>query len=147
MVLDFNVNYLSVIVAAIVSFVIGWIWYGPLFGKQWRAYMNISKKDMAKSKDKNMAKAQQQAMTKSIIGGFITQLIMAYILAALFVSLGILTVGTGLTLAFFIWLGFVATIGLGIVLWEQKPFGLYLINSLLWLVGLLAMAIVLTVWP
>lgn len=28
-------NILAVIVGAIVAFLVGWIWYGPLFGKKW----------------------------------------------------------------------------------------------------------------
>ena len=30
-----EINYLAVIVAAIVGFSIGSLWYGPLFGKTW----------------------------------------------------------------------------------------------------------------
>ena len=30
-----NVSWLAVIVGAIVSFLVGWAWYGPLFGKKW----------------------------------------------------------------------------------------------------------------
>ncbi len=30
-------NILAVIVGAIVAFLVGWIWYGPLFGKKWAA--------------------------------------------------------------------------------------------------------------
>src|SRR3989344_3541804 len=41
------------------------------------------------------------------------------------------------------WIGFVAPAMLGQVLWEQKPFSLYLINVGYWLVSFVAMAIVL----
>jgi len=41
------------------------------------------------------------------------------------------------------WIGFVAPAMLGQVLWEQKPFSLYLINAGYWLVSFIAMAIVL----
>jgi hypothetical protein len=34
MILD--INWLAVLVAAIVTFVLGGLWYGPLFGKVWR---------------------------------------------------------------------------------------------------------------
>jgi len=30
-----NINWLSVIIAAVSSFMVGGIWYGPLFGKAW----------------------------------------------------------------------------------------------------------------
>jgi hypothetical protein len=34
MILD--INWLAVLVAAVVTFVLGGLWYGPLFGKVWR---------------------------------------------------------------------------------------------------------------
>lgn len=33
--LDFNLNWLAVLVAAIVHMVIGSLWYGPIFGNVW----------------------------------------------------------------------------------------------------------------
>lgn len=30
---------LAVVLAAVVSMIVGWLWYGPLFGKQWMALM------------------------------------------------------------------------------------------------------------
>ena len=32
-----DINWLAVLVAAVVTFVLGGVWYGPLFGKVWRA--------------------------------------------------------------------------------------------------------------
>lgn len=32
-----EINWLAVLVAAVVTFVLGGLWYGPLFGKTWRA--------------------------------------------------------------------------------------------------------------
>ena len=36
-----DVNWWAIIVAAIVKFVIGGIWYMPLFGKQYRELMGV----------------------------------------------------------------------------------------------------------
>lgn len=30
-----NINLLAVLVATLSTFLVGWIWYGPLFGKAW----------------------------------------------------------------------------------------------------------------
>jgi hypothetical protein len=35
--MSLDVNWLAVIVAAVATFVLGGVWYGPLFGKVWRA--------------------------------------------------------------------------------------------------------------
>ncbi|HLD39833.1 MAG TPA: DUF1761 family protein, partial [Candidatus Nanoarchaeia archaeon] len=32
-------NYLAVLVAAIAAYVVGFLWYGPVFGKKWMALM------------------------------------------------------------------------------------------------------------
>lgn len=32
-----DINWLAVLIAAVVTFVLGGLWYGPLFGKVWRA--------------------------------------------------------------------------------------------------------------
>ena len=37
-----DVNWLAVIVGAVVAFIVGWLWYSPaLFGKQWAAGNNV----------------------------------------------------------------------------------------------------------
>ena len=36
-----SVNWWAVIVATIVKFALGAIWYQPLFGKQWRALQGV----------------------------------------------------------------------------------------------------------
>ncbi|TME70083.1 MAG: DUF1761 family protein, partial [Chloroflexi bacterium] len=40
MAVNFGVNYLAVVVAAVVALVIGFIWYSPrVFGNRWMAYL------------------------------------------------------------------------------------------------------------
>lgn len=45
-------NWIAVIVAALVAFAVGGIWYGPLFGKAWMAEVGFTEED---AKDSNMA--------------------------------------------------------------------------------------------
>jgi len=47
-----ELNYLAIIAAAIASMLIGWLWYGPLFGKQWMKLAGLKKSDMKKMKKK-----------------------------------------------------------------------------------------------
>jgi hypothetical protein len=47
-----HINYIAVIVVTILSFVIGGLWYGPLFGKPWMKEMNMTEEDAKKA---NMA--------------------------------------------------------------------------------------------
>jgi len=40
-----NVNWIAVIVGAIVAYGIGWVWYGMLFGKRWSEGLGIKVPD------------------------------------------------------------------------------------------------------
>lgn len=39
-----SINYLAVLIAAVASMIIGFLGYGPLFGKAWMRLMNFDKK-------------------------------------------------------------------------------------------------------
>lgn len=49
---DFDINWLSILAAAVASLVIGFLWYGPLFGKAWMAASGMTEE---KIKGGNMA--------------------------------------------------------------------------------------------
>ena len=129
------VNYLAILVAAVVAYVIGALWYSPLlFGKMW---MSLSKVDPKKMK---------MNPAPGYIIGFLTTLIMAYVLGFFLELSEAATAVDGLTTAFWIWLGFLATTMLGSVLWEGKPLKLYVLNAAHSLVSILIMGVVLAVW-
>ena len=90
-----GINYLAVLVAAIAGFALGAGWYGAL-GKQWMAAAKVTRADLSTSK------------TVFLIAA-ICQLVMAFLLAGVMGHLGRVDVAGGLTIAFFLWLGFVAT--------------------------------------
>ena len=132
-----EINNLAVLVAAIASMVIGFLWYGPLFGNQWKKLMGFTDKSM-----KGMKMTPMQAM----IGGFISTLLMAYILAHFVDYVQAKTIVEGIEAGFWIWLGFIATVQIGMVLWEGKPFKLFALNTLHYLVTLATMGAILAVW-
>jgi hypothetical protein len=138
------INYLAVIVSAIATMVIGFLWYGPLFGKTWSMLMGW--KDMSPEKMKEM---QKQAMPGYVVS-FIGALVMAYILAHALTYASAYTnmfgLSAGLMVGFWSWFGFVAPVTLGAVLWDKKPWTLWLINSGYYLVTLLVMGAILAVW-
>lgn len=136
------INYMAVLTAAVVSMVVGFLWYGPLFGKMWIKEMGWSKTDMEKAKKKGMAK-QYGLM-------FVGSLVMSYVLAhaTIFASayMHVTGVPAGLMSGLWNWLGFVAPVTLGSVLWEGKSWKLWGLNNGYYLVTLLAMGTVLAVW-
>ncbi|HSR41197.1 MAG TPA: DUF1761 domain-containing protein, partial [Longimicrobiales bacterium] len=64
------INWLAVVVAAVSTFILGGLWYGPLFGKTWMAASGMTEE---KAKQGNMA---------MIFGvSFLLQLVAAAVLA------------------------------------------------------------------
>ena len=119
--------------------VIGALWYSPvLFGKAWMKLKGISKKDIEKAKQKGMA--------KSYITMFVALLVMYTVLDYIIVISGATTIMAGATIGFIIWLGFIATVMLNTVLWDNQPMKLYMINVLHYLVVLLIAGAILAVW-
>ena len=136
------INYLAVLAAAIVNMIIGFLWYGPLFSKQWVALSGISSEQLEKAKAKGMG--------KSYFIAFLGSLAMSYVLAhaLVFAStyLHVQGIQAGLTGGFWNWLGFVIPVTLGSVLWEQRPWKLWFINIGYYLITLMAMGIILSLW-
>jgi hypothetical protein len=128
------VNWLAVFVAALSGFVIGFPWYGALFGKPW---MRLSGMTKEKSAEANMA---------VVFGGaYVLNLVSAAGIALLNGEHAGWMFGlhTGLAGAFF----FVAP-ALGVIyLFEQKPFKLWLINAGYQIANFAAMGAVIGAWP
>lgn len=130
--LNYGVDYLSIVITAVVGFVVGFVWWGPLFGKKWAKLMSMSEKDMRKAKEKGLA--------KPMVIMAVTNLIMAYVLAVLLLVTGM----SALSLACHVWFGFVASIMVGSVLWENRSWNLFWLNSIGWLVTISVMALTLS---
>ncbi|MBI2573004.1 DUF1761 domain-containing protein [Candidatus Woesearchaeota archaeon] len=130
-----SINYVAVLVAGLIQFVLGGLWYGPLFGKLWMRLMKIDPKKM-----------KPTHMAWRYVGGLLTALLMTFILAH-FVSYAVATTALeGVFVGLIAWLGFIATVAFGSVLWEQKPFSLYVLNVGYYLVCLLISGAILAVW-
>ena len=135
---EVNVNYSAVLVCGIISMVLGALWYGPLFSKKWIAYMDFTPEQIETGKKKGM--------TTSYLVNFIGALVMAYVLSHIIDFAQAETVSRGLQTGFWVWLGFVATVSLGSVLWEGRPTGLYILNNAYQLLALLINGAILAVW-
>ncbi len=135
----FEANYFAVFVSAVVVFVIGFLWYGPVFGKIWMREMKLT--------DKDKKRAQEQGMGKQMFLNFIGNLVMVYVLAYFVFVFGISTILGAVQLGFLVWIGFfAATTLLGGVLWENKSWALYFFNATYWLVNLIVVSAILAVW-
>jgi hypothetical protein len=123
---------MAVVVSGIAAWVIGAFWYSSLlFGKQWM--------QMAALKD-----IRPNPITYLV--GLLAYIVSAYVLANILAVFNATTALSGMQVSFWIWLGFVATITLGSVLYEQKPFGLFVLNNAYNLISYLVMGAILAVW-
>lgn len=139
--MEVPINYLAVLVSAIAAVVIGALWYGPVFGKPWMKMMGF---DMAAMKGMKMTPIG------AMIGGFITSLLMAYVLSHIYVFastyMGTAGVMGGLSSGFWIWLGFAVPMTGASYLFEGKPLKLWVLNAAYYLVVLLAMGAIIGAW-
>jgi len=96
-----GLNYLAIVIAAVVAWLAGAAWYMTL-GKIWTAALG-------KTLEEAHAARQQPGAYLPFISAFIAELIMAWVLAGLLGHIGALTLRGGLISGAFCWLGFVIT--------------------------------------
>ena len=136
-----DINYLAILVSGVATMVLGFIWYGPLFGKRWSTLMGYNISDPQK-----MAQ-MQKAATPAYIASFITSLIQAAVLAGFLAIIGPSSATIIFGTAFCLWLGFIATIQLTQIMFSQKPKALLPIDAGYWLAVMLVMAAIIGYWP
>ncbi len=136
------VNYLAVVVSTIVMMGLGYMWYGPVFGKQWRALMGFTKESMEAAKKKGMGKSYAIMALGALAMSFVLSHSLVFASTYLHTS----GVAAGLQVGFWNWLGFVVPVSMGTVLWEGKPWKLWFINAGYYLVGLLLIGVLLALW-
>jgi hypothetical protein len=69
--MTFTPNYLAILVAAISTVVLGFLWYGPLFGKPWMKLMDIDPSKMSKEAMKGMNKTYALMSIGSLVLAYV----------------------------------------------------------------------------
>ncbi|HJP87099.1 MAG TPA: DUF1761 domain-containing protein [Gemmatimonadaceae bacterium] len=137
------INYLAVLVSAIIMFALGGLWYSPaLFAKRWIALQNKTEEQMrAEAASANMAVlyfiaficAFLQAWVMAMVIGHMSQMEdMGVAHAAIFSAL--------------LWLGFAGATSYATSIFSGQPKTLWAINSFYNLVSFLIAGIILAVW-
>lgn len=130
-----TLNIPAVLVAAVLSFVIGGMWYSPmLFGKAWMAENKLSEADL------------QQGSSARIFGfAFLWSLVMAFNLGMFLNDPGT-TTAWGATAGFLAGFGWIA-MGIFIIgLFERRSTRYMLINAAYMVVSLTLMGLVIGAW-
>ena len=132
-----DINFVGVILAAIASQALGMIWYSSFgFGKTWMKLAGVQ------------PDFKPKGMGRSYFLSFLAAIIMAYVLALFIVNSPPANISSAIQLAFWVWLGFVATTNISEYLFspQPKPMGLFALNAGYHLVSLIVMGIVLSIW-
>ena len=126
-----ELSLLTILVAAIMGFVVGGIWYGPIMGQRWLVAVGLTEADV------------QNGSMPMIYGfAFVLSLIASAMLAWLLSAFANLEVFEKILVALGIAAGFIVpAIGTN-YLFSQKSRGLFLIDATYWLLFYLAMGTV-----
>ena len=106
-----SVNYLAIVVGAVLSMVIGAFWYGPLFGKKWLEIVGVNSTDL------ETRKKMQKAAGPLYIVQFLMTLFQVLVLAHLIADT---TKVSGLARSLWIWAAFVVPTLAGSTMWTNE---------------------------
>src|SRR5680860_40181 len=128
-----NINWLSVLIAAISSFLLGGIWYGPLFGKAWMVETGFNEEDLKK---RDLRKTFGFSLVLAFIAALVLEMFIGAEADSTFGAMAGLLAG----------IGWVSTM-LGILyLFEMKSLKAYFINAGYCVVTPTAMGLILGAW-
>lgn len=136
-----HLNLLAVLVAAISTMLVGFLWYSPaLFRKAWMKEMGHDPNDKAKAEEmkKSAAPAYAGSLVASLLSAFVLALFLHWTRAE-GAQIGAMT-------GFHVWLGFVATVQFTGALFSKQSMKLFAINTGYQLVSYLVMGAILGAW-
>jgi hypothetical protein len=134
-----KIKYPAVIVATLVYFILGGLWYSPLlFANKFIQLMNWTPEQLRQMESQNHG--------KELAIAFVMSFLLVYILAHFVQYTKATTAIGGIQTAFWLWLGFIVTTQVPSVLFEGRSFGVFLIHVGYQLVGCVLAGAVLAVW-
>ena len=130
-----DVNYLAVLVAGLLSMVIGFIWYSmSVFGKPWMKESKLTMKDIGNGPGPGYALVT------------VGSLLQAYVLAHFIDFTNATTLIEGATTGIWVWVGFVATAYAATYVFSQRSLKLWAIDACYFLAVLIVQGALLAVW-
>jgi hypothetical protein len=129
------INWLAVIVAAIIRMAVGFVWYSPpVLLKPWQALTGVTPETM------------RAGMGKALGIDVLASLVMAFILLHAVTYAGATDIFTGAAVGALNWLGFMATLMISLWGYENRSLKLIAINLGNNLIALVLMGALLAVW-
>lgn len=145
MVPELYVNWYAVAAAVIANIVIGFVWYGPLFGAAWMREMGLApdfKPEAAQVKRSLLLMASGALLTSVVLACGIEVMRPSSWQAGADAA----DYKFGLLAALAAWMGFCVPMLLGSVAWENRSWRLFRINAGYQLAALLAAGQILAHW-
>jgi hypothetical protein len=139
--MEMNINIIAILVAVVANFILGFIWYTPLFGKAW------AKENGFDTSVKPTSGELAKGMIFMVIGNFFLAYVFAHNIAAWSYVPGMDQMSPLVSVAnsvVFTWLGFYLPVDIGVVTWEKKSWKLFFINTGYHFTMLLVAALILT---
>lgn len=132
------INYWAVLVAGIVFWLIGFLWFSVIIGKSWAA--EIQKHGI------KLEKVTPNRMAKKSIWTLIFNLIVAFGVAIFVVSLGVHAFAPSLVLGLILGICFAAAVMIPAYLWESRSFKLSFYDIFYPFIGIVISSIIIGLW-
>ena len=141
------INYFAILVCGVASVVLGFIWFGPLFGKTWMRLAGMPDDAMERAKaDPAMKRKMYTGYFIAFVAALIGAVVLDHNLVFGSAYLHMSGLSAGFQAGFWNWLGFTVPPTLGMVLWEGKSWKLWTIINAYWLLLFLIMGAILALW-
>ena len=133
---ELKINHLAVLVAVVLQFVLGFLWYGPLFGEAWMEMVGL---------DMDTVMADPAGAGEWITNAF-ASITGIYLLAWLYTKLGVDSLGKGALYGFLIGFVFVLLSNMTTGMFAKDPYWLAWITGGFTTLGLTVGGAVLGAW-
>lgn len=134
-----EINWLAILAGVVVSMIVGYVWYGPMFAKVWMQLVGRTEKEL----QENMAGSYATAIALAAVQTFALR---HFIVFTQHFYPNYSALSAGLVAAWWAWLGFVLT-GITVAyVFARRPTKLILIDSGYQLVVLLINGAILALW-
>ncbi len=136
------INLISVFVAAVVAFILGFLFHGPVSGKLWMKLANIHPTGNERLSD------MYGKLFWNFVVNLVTAFVMAMILALVFTSsfMGPATWFRGAIMGMWFWFGFLVTSSSIDVIWMGRSWKLWLFETMCSLVVMATMGAIIASW-
>ncbi len=130
-----SINLPAVVVGAIINMVIGFLWYGPLFGEMWIRMMGKPREEI-----------EAGAGTVTYLTTFLAALVSSFVLALVVRGFGASTLVQGSIAGAVTWIGIGATATLTSGLFEGRPSNVWLLFGTYQLIVYMILGALFALW-